>query len=71
MHYANKGGKRVLIPDRLRMMTKQQLIHQTKSYEEQIEQQKEMPESARLDYLFGGSTVKNLKIAKEELARRS
>lgn len=61
----------MLLSDRLKMMTKQQLIGQIKSYEEQIERQKEMPESVRLDYLFGGSVEKDLKRAKNELSSRS
>lgn len=61
----------MLLPDRLRMMTKQQLVHQVKSYEEQIGRQKEMSESVKQNYLFGVSIEENLNIAKEELARRN
>lgn len=60
----------MLLPDRLQMLTKEQLLHQIKSYENQIKQQREMPESARLDYLFGMSKESKLQMAKDELARR-
>jgi len=60
----------MLLLDRLQTTTKEQLIAHIKSYEQQIVHQKEMSKHARLDHLFGSSKQEDLKIAKEELARR-
>lgn len=53
--------------DRLRHMNRQQLKEHIEAIKKQIESRKDMPESAKLDHLFGGSPEEFLKMAEEEL----
>lgn len=60
----------MLLKDKLQKMSKGQLSKQIKSYQEQIDIQKSMSESAKANHLFGSSIESNLELAKKELVSR-
>lgn len=60
----------MILKDKLQNMSKGQLAKQIKRYQEQIESQKSMSESVKVNHLFGSSIESNLEFAKKELASR-